>query len=128
VACLLNQPSETPGACLSTLQRLSRKSTELSTHIDNEIPSFSIMAPFWGLRGTKLHAAVWVESFFGVIIFGYNQSSMGGVLSFDNFERQFPQINTLTTKGAERAENARIQGTLSRLAERFLGLCLGFSP
>lgn len=68
------------------------------------------MAPFWGLRGSKLHFAIWMEACFGVMIFGYNQSAAGGVLSDSTFNLQFPRMDTLFTTGALKKENSRIQG------------------
>lgn len=75
------------------------------------------MAPFWGLRGPKLHLAIWAEACFGVMIFGYNQASAGGVLADASFNLQFPQMDTTSTSGAQRAYNAKIQGE-SQLAGR----------
>ena len=60
--------------------------------------------------------AIWAEAFFSVMIFGFNQSAAGGVLSFDTFNKQFPRIDTLNTEGSLKAENARIQGMCSFLS------------
>lgn len=68
------------------------------------------MKRFWGLRGSKLSLAIWMEACFGVVIFGYNQGSAGGVLSNDAFNARFPQIDTVHTEGAQKSQNARIQG------------------
>jgi len=72
------------------------------------------MAKYFGLRGETLGFVrilmVVVPSFF---LFGYNQSAIGGVLSFGPFTKQFPQINTSTTTGDQKAENSRIQGKRS---------------
>jgi hypothetical protein len=69
------------------------------------------MAKYLGLRGETLAFVrvlmVLVPSF---VLYGYNQSAMGGVLGFSPFIKIFPRINTATTKGAQKAENARIQG------------------
>lgn len=73
------------------------------------------MAPFWGLRGSRLHFAIWVEACFCVMIFGYNQSSAGGVLSDSTFNLQFPRMNTISTTGSLQKENSRIQGELSEV-------------
>ncbi|KAJ6006236.1 hypothetical protein N7451_004180 [Penicillium sp. IBT 35674x] len=77
------------------------------------------MAPFWGLRGSRLHFAIWVEACFCVMIFGYNQSSAGGVLSDSTFNLQFPRMNTLSTTGSLQKENSRIQGTVVALYTLF---------
>lgn len=71
------------------------------------------MAQFWGLRGYKLHLAIWAEAWFGIMIFGYNQASAGGVLADFTFNEQFPRMDTLSTAGSLRSYNARIQGKLS---------------
>lgn len=71
------------------------------------------MAPFFGLRGSKLHLAIWVEACFGVMIFGYNQASAGGVLADTTFNLQFPRMDTISTTGSQQKENARIQGLSS---------------
>ena len=69
------------------------------------------MTKYFGLRGEALSLVrilmVVVPSFF---LYGYNQSAIGGVLNFGPFTKQFPRINTSTTTGAHKAENARIQG------------------
>ncbi|KAF8853442.1 general substrate transporter [Acephala macrosclerotiorum] len=74
------------------------------------------MANHLGLRGERLALArvllVVVPSFF---LFGYNQSAIGGLLNFTPFVEQFPRINTATTKGAQKADNSRIQGTVVAL-------------
>ena len=51
-----------------------------------------------------------MEACFGVMIFGYNQSAAGGVLSDSTFNLQFPRMDTLFTTGALKKENSRIQG------------------
>lgn len=65
---------------------------------------------FWGLRGSKLHLAIWIEAGFGVITFGYNNGAAGGVLTNLAFNAQFPQINTVTTAGAQNHHNSVMQG------------------
>lgn len=66
------------------------------------------------LRGQNLAllriALVVVPSSF---LFGYNQSNIGGVLSFKSFTETFPRIDTAHTHGHEKVENARIQGRCS---------------
>lgn len=36
---------------------------------------------FLGLRGSKLHLAIWIEACFGIMTFGYNQGAAGAVLT-----------------------------------------------
>lgn len=71
------------------------------------------MARFWGLQGSKLHLAIWAEAWIGVMIFGYNQASAGGVLADFTFNEQFPRMDTLTTTGSLQSYNAKIQGKVS---------------
>lgn len=68
---------------------------------------------FWSVRGSRLHLAIWIEAFFGVMVFGYNMGAAGAVLNNPSFNDQFPQINTITTTGAQRQHNSTIQGKFS---------------
>lgn len=72
------------------------------------------MAPYFGLRGERLNVAriflVIVPSF---LLFGYNQSALGGVLAFESFTSVFPQIDTTNTEGAVKAHNSTVQGESS---------------
>ncbi|KAJ5675153.1 uncharacterized protein N7477_005087 [Penicillium maclennaniae] len=77
------------------------------------------MPRFFGLRGSKLHLAIWMEACFAVVIFGYNQASAGGVLGDPTFNLQFPQLNTISTSGSLQKYNARIQGTVVALYTLF---------
>ena len=70
----------------------------------------AIMQRYWGLRGAKLNAAIWALACFSIMIFGYNQSVAGGVLTTVSFQRQFPQMDTIDAKGAEEKHKATIQG------------------
>ena len=71
------------------------------------------MTRFWGFKGRALHAAIWAESCALVTIFGYNQAAAGGVLTQENFNRQFPQIDVVDTVGAQKSYNSTIQGSSS---------------
>ncbi len=77
----------------------------------NSTIPFEKMAKYLGLRGERLGRVrillVVVPSF---LLFGYNQSAIGGTLGFESFTKYFPRIDTTNTKGALKAENARIQG------------------
>ncbi|KAJ5088817.1 general substrate transporter [Penicillium angulare] len=65
------------------------------------------------LRGTALARArvclIVVPSF---LLFGYNQSNIGGVLNYPSFIKYFPEIDTSNTSGAVKANNAKVQGTV----------------
>jgi len=82
------------------------------------------MAKYLGLRGETLGLVrillVVVPAF---LLFGYNQSAIGGTLSFESFTHYFPRIDTTNTKGDLKAENARIQGTV--VAIYTLGCLIG---
>lgn len=70
------------------------------------------MAPHFGLRGPPLASArvllIVVPSF---LLFGYNQSAIGGVLGFESFTNTFPRIDTVNTTGSVKANNSTVQGT-----------------
>jgi MFS family permease len=68
------------------------------------------MQRYFGLTGRRLNAAVYAVSCLTGTIFGYNQAVAGGVLTTLSFQQQFPQINTVDTKGAQQHHKATIQG------------------
>ena len=71
------------------------------------------MQHYWGLRGSKLNAAIWGVACFCIMIFGYNQAVAGGVLTTESFQSQFPQMDTIHTTGAQQKYNSTIQGKSS---------------
>ncbi|RAH86932.1 general substrate transporter [Aspergillus japonicus CBS 114.51] len=77
-----------------------------------------------GLAGTRLARAricfIVVPSF---LLFGYNQSNIGGLLSYPSFIKYFPQIDTSNTTGSSKANNAKAQGTV--VAIYTIGCLLG---
>jgi hypothetical protein len=44
------------------------------------------------------------------LLFGYNQSNLGGVIGFKDFVKRFPEIDTVNTTGEAKAHNSTIQG------------------
>lgn len=69
------------------------------------------MAPYFGLRGAALNQAIiWLVVCPAFVCYGYNQGVTGGLLTLNSFNEQFPQMNTLTTKGAQQHHNSTIQG------------------
>ncbi|KAF2012936.1 general substrate transporter [Aaosphaeria arxii CBS 175.79] len=44
------------------------------------------------------------------MLYGYNQSNLGGVTGFQDFTRQFPRLDTVHYEGPEKAHRATIQG------------------
>ncbi|KAJ5660499.1 hypothetical protein N7507_006950 [Penicillium longicatenatum] len=74
------------------------------------------MAPYFGLRGPALSRAImWLVVCPAFLTYGYNQGVTGGLLTLKAFAEQFPQMNTLTTTGAEKHYNSTIQGTVVAL-------------
>ena len=69
------------------------------------------MAPYFGLKGSKLHPAVWTESFFAVTIFGYCSAAAGGVLNMPAFKDQFPSIDVADAPLDQEHYKSTIQGT-----------------
>ncbi|KAB8269009.1 L-Aspartase-like protein [Aspergillus minisclerotigenes] len=46
------------------------------------------------------------------ILFGYNQSNLGGLVSVTDFTNHFPRIDTVHTEGEQKSSNATIQGVV----------------
>ncbi|KAH8725633.1 general substrate transporter [Phaeosphaeriaceae sp. PMI808] len=66
-----------------------------------------------GFTGKKLQTAqlllVVLPAF---VLFGYNQSGVGGLLSLRDWNDHFPQINTIDAKGAEKSHKSTVQGAV----------------
>ncbi|KAI9935068.1 hypothetical protein MW887_000689 [Aspergillus wentii] len=74
------------------------------------------MAPYFGLRGPALNRAIiWLVVCPAFVCYGYNQGVTGGLLTLESFALTFPEMNTLTTTGAQRHQNSTIQGTVVAL-------------
>ncbi|ETN44473.1 uncharacterized protein HMPREF1541_10143 [Cyphellophora europaea CBS 101466] len=73
------------------------------------------MKLYWGLRGPRLHAAIWAEACVLVSIFGYNQAAAGGVLTTRSFNDQFPQMDVINNEGERKRYNSTVQGTVIAL-------------
>jgi hypothetical protein len=86
----------------TTFQKLSRPKKKIS---------IAMVKPYLGLRGKSLVRAMVISvvmpSYF---MLGYNNAAAGGLLELDTFVEQFPNLDTVHTEGAKRAQNARIQG------------------
>lgn len=76
------------------------------------------MAPYFGLTGRKLHAAIWIEAWVAVSIFGYCSASAGGVLNLPAFRAQFPSIDVTDAPASEAHQRSTIQGTHRITSER----------
>ncbi|KAJ7674399.1 putative MFS sugar transporter [Mycena rosella] len=71
------------------------------------------MQKYFGLRGEPLSAAlVWTVIMPAYMLFGYNNGVAGGLLDLPAWVELFPQIDTVTTTGAQKAHNSHIQGTV----------------
>ncbi|PVH93109.1 general substrate transporter [Periconia macrospinosa] len=46
------------------------------------------------------------------VLFGYNQSGVGGLLSLEDWTATFPQIDTVHAKGAEKSHKSTVQGAV----------------
>ncbi|KAF2138701.1 uncharacterized protein K452DRAFT_255471 [Aplosporella prunicola CBS 121167] len=66
------------------------------------------------LFGLSGHALSVLQIIFVVcpafILFGYNQSGLGGLLTLEDWVKTFPEIDTVNTKGAVKSHNSTIQG------------------
>ncbi|KAK9323848.1 general substrate transporter [Lipomyces orientalis] len=73
----------------------------------------SLGAKFLGLQGASLQLAqlflVVAPSF---ILFGYNQSGVGGLLNLPSWVKQFPEIDTVDATGEEKHHKSTIQGII----------------
>lgn len=58
------------------------------------------------------------------ILFGYNQSGVGGLLSIESWVETFPEIDTIHTTGAQKATNSTIQVRIFLAAVFLLGALL----
>lgn len=62
------------------------------------------------LQGSRLELAqtllVVLPSF---ILFGYNQSGLGGLLSVESWVETFPEIDTVHTTGQQESQNSTVQ-------------------
>lgn len=71
---------------------------------------------YLGLRGHRLTTVMIVTVVLpAYCLLGYNNAVVGGLLSLESFNTQFPRIDTVHTTGAQQAENARIEGTVVAL-------------
>lgn len=73
------------------------------------------MAPYFGLTGSKLQAAIWAEACVAVAAFGYCSASAGGVLNMESFRQQFPQIDVLDAPESEKHDKFTLQGTSGKI-------------
>ncbi|KAL3261042.1 hypothetical protein ABHI18_004098 [Aspergillus niger] len=68
---------------------------------------------FAGLNGSSLaRARICLIVAPAFLLYGYNQSNIGGVLDYPSFIKHFPPIDTSYTTGSVKNHNATIQGTV----------------
>jgi MFS family permease len=69
------------------------------------------MASLYSVRGPKLNRLM-VLTVVGpaFLLLGYNNALAGGLLNLPNWIHTFPQIDAITTTGAQQAYNSTIQG------------------
>ena len=69
-----------------------------------------------GLRGSQLrNAQLWAVIMPAYILFGWQNAVAGALLDLPSWVATFPRIDTATTTGAQKTDNARIQGTVVAL-------------
>lgn len=77
------------------------------------------------LQGSRLELAqtllVVLPSF---ILFGYNQSGLGGLLSVESWVETFPEIDTVHTTGQQESRNSTVQVRNTRLFIAFMSLLI----
>lgn len=67
--------------------------------------------PSLGVTGNRLALAqILLTVLPSYVLFGYNQSNLGGLVGLPDWVKYFPRIDTLTTTGAQKSNNATIQG------------------
>ncbi|BCR87311.1 uncharacterized protein ACHE_31298A [Aspergillus chevalieri] len=65
------------------------------------------------LTGSSLaRARVYLIIVPAFLLFGYNQSNIGGVLDYPSFVKHFPPIDTTSTSDSVETRNATVQGTV----------------
>lgn len=62
------------------------------------------------LRGRSLGLVIGLVGAVGFVLQGYDQAVANGLLTLGSFIAVFPQIDTVNTKGSQKAHNSTIQG------------------
>ncbi|KAL3484537.1 general substrate transporter [Aspergillus germanicus] len=79
---------------------------------------------FMGLNGLPLATArIFIIIVPAFLLFGYNQSNLGGVLDYPSFTKHFPDIDTTSSEGPSKDHKATVQGTV--VAVYTLGCLIG---
>jgi hypothetical protein len=76
----------------------------------NALLGLEEMAPYFGLKGRKLHALIWTQAWVSLTIFGYCSAGAGGVLNTPAFRRQFPSIDVTDAPESEKHYRSTLQG------------------
>ena len=88
------------------LAKLSTKSCLLG-HFPRDVRPTAAKMPLSGKRLELIQTCLIALPSF--ILFGYNQSGIGGLLSINSWVETFPEIDTIHTTGAQKATNSTIQ-------------------
>ncbi|KAJ5201590.1 General substrate transporter [Penicillium cinerascens] len=75
------------------------------------------------LRGRSLGLVIGLVGAVGFVLQGYDQAVANGLLTLGSFIAVFPEIDTVNTKGSQKAHNSTIQGTTVAIYE--VGCALG---
>jgi hypothetical protein len=68
-----------------------------------------------GLRGNSLRIAIALVGAVAFMLQGYGQAVYNGIVTLEDFLETFPKMDTITTTGAEKKDNAHTEGTSSTL-------------
>ncbi|QMW38444.1 hypothetical protein G4B11_001680 [Aspergillus flavus] len=78
---------------------------------------------FWKTARTIQYAQIFLVIAPAFILYGYNQAGLSALLDLPDVIRYFPQIDTVNTHGAKKAENSTIQGLINACLQ--LGTLVG---
>lgn len=71
-------------------------------------------ASFMGFRGGRLTTAqIMIIMLPAFVLFGYNQSNLGGLLTLEDWSKTFPRIDKLNTTGAKKEDNSTVAGVVN---------------
>ena len=80
----------------------------------DKIMTFERKESFLWLRGSRLALAqVMIVMLPSFVLFGYNQSNLGALLSLPNWTKTFPRIDSAHTTGAKKENNATVAGVVT---------------
>jgi hypothetical protein len=68
--------------------------------------------PFVAVRGKSLRLLIAFVGATAFVLQGYDQAVANGLLTLPTFISTFPQTDTINTTGAQKSQNANVQGRL----------------